>query len=141
MWTKTKKIAVADSYLRLVRQFPLRPIQSNAEYDAAAAVMEKLAVRGEDDLDDGEYDYLDAIIEFVSIYDRRNFPIDLEDIAGVDELKFLIEQSGMKQTELAEILGDGTSAVSMVLFGSRPITADHARTLGKKFSIDPGLFL
>jgi plasmid maintenance system antidote protein VapI len=47
----------------------------------------------------------------------------------------------MTQSELGKLLGIGPSAVSMIFSGSRPITADHARRLGKRFCVDPGLFL
>jgi plasmid maintenance system antidote protein VapI len=52
-----------------------------------------------------------------------------------------MEQTDMKQIELANILGVGRSAVSMIMSGDRPITAEHARALGKRFCVDPGLFL
>ena len=64
-----------DSYFKLVRKFPLRPIRSEAEYDAAVSVMEKLAIRGESSLDRGESDYLDALSTFISRYDDEKFPL------------------------------------------------------------------
>jgi HTH-type transcriptional regulator/antitoxin HigA len=75
MSNKTGKFPVADSYLKLICEFPLRPIRNDAEYDAAFAVMEKLAVRGEDDLNNGERDYLDPLDEFIAAYDRKHFAI------------------------------------------------------------------
>ena len=33
------------------------------------------------------------------------------------------------------------SAVSMLLNGERPITAEHARRMGKRFGVNPGAFL
>jgi len=61
----------SDSYVKLVVEFPLRPLRNDTEFKAAAAVMERLAVRGEDNLDAGERDYLDGLDEFISSYDRK----------------------------------------------------------------------
>lgn len=47
----------------------------------------------------------------------------------------------MKQTDLAKLLKISASAVSMILSGNRPITANHARTLGKHFGLSPAAFL
>jgi HTH-type transcriptional regulator/antitoxin HigA len=65
------KFAPSDSYLALVRQFPLRPIRNDAEYKAAKLMMEQLAIRGERALDPGQRDYLDGLDEFISAFDRK----------------------------------------------------------------------
>ena len=62
------------SYFRLIRIFPLRPIRSEREYTEARKVMEGLAVRGEEDLDTGERDYLDGLDAFISSYDQIYSP-------------------------------------------------------------------
>jgi antitoxin component HigA of HigAB toxin-antitoxin module len=138
---KTKRSKVGDSYLALIHEFPLRPIRNDSEFESASKIMERLAVRDEGSLDVGEQDYLDAITEFVSIYDERHDPFGDDKLTGLDMLKFLMEQTSMKQTEIAKLLGVGTSAVSMILSGDRPITADHARTLGQRFHVEPGIFI
>jgi hypothetical protein len=57
------------SYARLNKRFPLKTISSDAEYRRAAAVVDELAVRGEDDLDRGERRYLDALTRLLDAYD------------------------------------------------------------------------
>jgi plasmid maintenance system antidote protein VapI len=47
----------------------------------------------------------------------------------------------MTQAALAGILGVSEGAASMILKGSRSITAEHARTLGKHFKLDPGAYI
>jgi plasmid maintenance system antidote protein VapI len=47
----------------------------------------------------------------------------------------------MNQTDLARLLKVGSSAVSMILSGDRPITADHARNLAKYFDVNAAAFL
>jgi HTH-type transcriptional regulator / antitoxin HigA len=66
--------AAADHYMELVRQFPLRPIRTKREYVAAAQVMDSLAIRGEDGLDQDELDYLEVLTNLVETYDQQYCP-------------------------------------------------------------------
>jgi hypothetical protein len=52
--------APVPAYLALIDTFPLRPLRSERDYDAAVTVLDTLAVRPEDSLDPGEQDYLDT---------------------------------------------------------------------------------
>jgi len=137
MTTATK---IPASYARLMRQFPLRPIRSALQYRQASAILDKLAVR-EESLDAGEADYLETLSLLIEAYDREHYPFPQRDASPLDILRFLMEQNEMKQSEVSEILRIGSSATSMILSGQRPITADHARRLGERFSVDPGLFI
>jgi HTH-type transcriptional regulator/antitoxin HigA len=134
-------IKVPASYSRLMRQFPLRPIRSKADYRRASALLDKLALREESALDSGEADYLETLSLLIEAYDREHYAMPVEDASPLEVLRFLMEQNRMKQTNLAGLLKIGASAVSMILSGQRPITADHARCLAERFNVDAGLFL
>jgi plasmid maintenance system antidote protein VapI len=54
---------------------------------------------------------------------------------------YLMEARDLNQADLAKLLKVGASAISMILSGDRPITADHARNLAKYFDISPAAFL
>ena len=136
----TAATKIPASYSRLMRQFPLRPIRSAIQYRQASAILDKLAVR-EESLDAGEADYLETLSLLIEAYDREHYPFPQHDATPREVLRFLMQHNGLKQGELAELLGIGPSAISMVLSGQRPITADHARRLGDRFSVDPGLFI
>jgi HTH-type transcriptional regulator / antitoxin HigA len=129
------------SYGRLIRRFVLRPIRSKKDYDRASTILDELAVRDESSLDPGETDYLETLTLLIDAYDREHYPMPMKGASPLDTLRFLVSQNQVKQTELAKVLGIGPSAVSMVLSGTRPITADHARRLGDRFGVDPGLFV
>ena len=141
MKTATKKVKVADSYLKLICEFPLRPIRNHAEYDSAIAVMEKLAVRGEEDLDTGEQDYLDALDEFVSIYDQRHFSFPADKRTPLARLKYVLSESGTSSAQLQDLLGCSQSLVSMILSGTRELSKDNIRSLAAHFKVDAGMFL
>ena len=64
------------AYMALVRAFALRPIRNRREYDAAAAaIVDRLAVRPEGSLDPGEQDYLDTLTLLIQAYDDEHFQL------------------------------------------------------------------
>ena len=56
MPTKTRRHAVGETYLNLIREFPLRPLLNDSDLDAAIGVINALIDRPA--LDEGEQDYL-----------------------------------------------------------------------------------
>src|SRR5688500_16611621 len=92
-----------DRYLELVRQFPLRPLRTKREYAAATKAMEKLAVRGEDSLNQDEADYLDVLTDLVEAYDDDHYP-EPDEGAPLDRLKALLEESGTTTADFGRLL-------------------------------------
>jgi len=136
---RTRAAAPSRRYLELVRRFPLRPLRSRADADAATEILDRLF--GRDRADRGEDDYVQALALLLSSYEDQNRRGRAAHVSAVEVLQHLASESGMKQTELAAVLGVGPSAASMILRGERPITAEHARRLGRGFKVQPGLFL
>jgi HTH-type transcriptional regulator/antitoxin HigA len=126
------------SYLNLVREFPLRPIRSKSDYDRAAAVLDKLAVRDDSDMDQGETDYLETLSMLIEAYDRDHFPMPTRKRSPIDLLRFLMKQNQLTTTDLGQILGSKGLA-SEILHGKRELSKAHIRKLAKRFDIDPGL--
>jgi antitoxin component HigA of HigAB toxin-antitoxin module len=139
--TKTKKFIIADSYLKLICQFPLRPLRDPGDYDTAIAIAEKLYMRGEEDLDVGERDYLDGLDEFIAAYDRRHFSLGQDERTPLQRLKYILTESGTAPTALREILGCSQPLVSMILSGNRELSKDNIRALARHFKVEAGLFL
>jgi antitoxin component HigA of HigAB toxin-antitoxin module len=86
---KHRKAAIGDSYLALIRLHPLRAIKSQVEYDAASAVLDKLALR--EDLDVGEEEYLEALEVLITAYDDRYAAERADDRSPLERLKSLME--------------------------------------------------
>jgi len=141
MSTITSKFAPSGSYLRLIEQFPLRPIRSGSEYKAATAVMERLAVQGEENLDAGERDYLDGLDEFISAYDESMWTDRPRRGAPWKRLRSLVEDSGTTRRDLERILQCGHSLVSLLLRGKRELSKDNIRALAKHFKLSADYFL
>ena len=125
-------------YRKLQRAFPLRPIRTKTQADAARKILD---VHFRDKYDDpGEEAYAIALATLLADYEDIQEAKEPE-ATGLDVLKLLMEAQDITQTQLGEILGVSQSGVSQILNGHRQVTADHARKLGKNFRMNPGMFL
>ncbi|MGD0767513.1 MAG: helix-turn-helix domain-containing protein [Tepidisphaeraceae bacterium] len=131
----------SPSYLKLVRKFPLRVIGSEAQYDAAIAIIQRLAVRGEEGLDAGEADYLYALTSLVETYENEHYPIGPDGLRPHERLKWLAKQAEMSQADLAKLLEVSQPLVSLMLLGKRELTVAHIRRLSEHFHINPRYFM
>jgi HTH-type transcriptional regulator / antitoxin HigA len=132
--------ALPRSYLRLMAEFPLRPIRKGSEYTRAAKIVHRLAMR-EGSLDAGEEAYLEVLEALVERYDTEHHPIHTDDVSPTRALRMLVEQAGMSVTELGELLGS-KGAASELLSGKRkePSKAQIVR-LCARFKVDASVFL
>lgn len=77
-------------------------------------------------------DELEVLSLLVEKYEDDHFPIDLPD--PVEAIKFRMEQMGMTQTDLANIVGQKSRA-SEILSRKRKLSLDMIRQLHKKLHI------
>ena len=86
----------------------------------------------------------DKLMELLGLliqdYDQRN-ALPVEKCTPAELVQFLVDHSGKSATELLSPVFGQRSHVYEALKGTRPISADHARKLGKLFHVNPGLFL
>jgi HTH-type transcriptional regulator/antitoxin HigA len=61
------------------------------------------------------------------------------DAAPIDVLRFLLEQNGLSQRDIAAELGS-ESTVSLVLSGKRRLNRDHIARLSQRFRVSPAVF-
>jgi HTH-type transcriptional regulator/antitoxin HigA len=136
---RAKPAAKVDAnYLALIETFPLRPIRTCGDYDRAAAVADRLALR---DLTQGESDYLNVLADLIGAYDREHVTLGASGDTPAERLRRLLEDAGMTATQLAAELGIPRSAVSMILTGARAVSKANARKLGERFKLNPSFFL
>lgn len=138
--TATLRRPASDSYMALIRRFPLRPIRNDRDYTAAVGVLNTLAVRDEGTLDPGEQDYLETLTLLVESYDDRHFRIDTTDVTPLELLKHLMANSQMSVSDLGRVIGSQPLA-SMILAGTREISREKARLLAAHFGLEPRAFL
>lgn len=134
--TTTRKTADSDSYLALVRRFPLKTIKNDAEHTQATRMVSELMGR---DLDAGAGDYLDALLVLVNKYEDEHHAID-EDLTPQVALRALMDFNGLTQADIGRIIGS-ESAVSMFLRGQRDLSKAQIKKLASRFRVDAGLFL
>lgn len=125
-----------DRYLELVQKFPLRPIQGEAEHDAAIEMIDELI--DAPSLSPPEQDYLDVLSDLVEAYETVHEPMPETTDAGM--LQFLMEIQGRTQTEVAKGAKIAASTVSEVLSGKRTLNRGQIGKLARYFHVEPGVF-
>lgn len=125
-----------DRHLELVRRFPLRPLRTDADLDAAVEVIDSLIDR--DELSSPEQDYLDVLSDLVEAYEDEAVPVRRAGDAEV--LRFLIEAKGVTQAQAAKGAGIAESTVSEVLAGKRKLNRAQIGKLSRYFHVGPGAF-
>lgn len=136
---KTAAQVVGDSYFQMVRAFPLRPVRSDAQSRAAQKVLDRWF--GQENLDAGQEDYVEALATLVADYENRVHPAESEDRTVAQRLKALISEAGMTQTAFAAIAGIDQSLVSQILAGKRELSKKSVKLLASHFAMSADYFL
>lgn len=121
-----------DSYLDLVRAFPLSSIHSEKHLAQAQKVMDRLLAAGE--MNDGEEMYLDALSDLVAVYEDEHHAI--RPASDADLLRHLLEAKGITQAQLSQATGIAKSTISEVLAGKKPFSRQMIRKLADYFMVD-----
>lgn len=125
----------SHTYVEMLTTFPPRPIKSVIECDKLQDVIDQLL--DERQLSEEQQDYLNLLGLLMEDYEAKNFPVS--DIYGVDLLKILIADRGLKQKDLVPIFKT-ESIVSAVLNGQRNLTIEHIEKLADFFHLSPAVF-
>jgi HTH-type transcriptional regulator / antitoxin HigA len=126
-----------DRYLELIRLFPLRPLRTQADLDGAIGVIDSLI--DQESLSLPEQDYLDVLSDLVEAYESEAVPMSV--VGDAEMLRFLIEQKGITQAEVASGARIAESTVSEVLSGKRKFNRLQIGKLARYFHVEPGAFL
>ncbi len=126
----------ANSYLELVRQFPLASIQSESHYHLAQQQIDALVAMPR--LDAGQEMYLDALCDLLACYEDVHH--DIEPASDADLLRHLIESRNLEQIDISKATGIPKSSISEVLAGKKELTKQMIRKLAEFFQMDAGVF-
>ena len=127
---------VTDSYLDLVRAFPLVHIADDSMLDQAQQVLDGLLVQ---DLDDGGTAYLNALTDLIEHYETNN--LSFPEASPHEVLTELMTANRLSQQDLAQAVGITQSTISGVLTGKRKLTTGHIARLAKHFHVPQSVFL
>lgn len=125
-----------DTYLELVKSFPLASIKSETHLVEARKVLDTLLARGE--LDQGSEIYLDALSDLVASYEDAHHAI--EPASDADMLRHFLEAKEISQARLSRETGLAKSSISEVLAGKKPLSRQMIRKLAEYFQVDRTLF-
>ena len=127
----------SDKYTELLVKYQPKLIKTEEENEKALAIVEELMHRSNRSPEEEElYELLIALIEkFEQEYYSPNQSTTPHSI-----LSFLIEQKGIKQSDLIGVIGS-KGVVSEVVNGKREISKSQAKALGNFFNVDAGLFI
>ena len=107
----------------------VRPIKTNADYEAALARAETLM---DAEPNTSEADELDVLATLIEAYEDKHFPMDLPD--PVDAIKFHIEQQGLSRKDLEPLIGS-RARVAEVLNRRRGLSLAMVRRLNAELGI------
>jgi len=126
----------SDRYLELLAKFPLRPIRTEDELDAATVVIHELI--DQDTRTTAEDDYLGVLSDLVEQYEEVHYP--MEEVTDAEMLAYLMEIQGRTQTDVARGAKIAASTVSEVLSGKRKLNRAQIGKLARYFHVGPGVF-
>src|SRR6266567_6372287 len=104
-----------DSFLELAKAFPLKPIRTQAQHEAASRVLRRL-VGSKGEFNSGERDYIDALSILVRDHQQKQRGAELSASTPVEIIRHLMEENDMSVSDLGGVIGSRTAA-SMILNG------------------------
>ncbi len=129
--------AILRAWLPFKEAVGVTSVRTEEDYALARATIEVLL----DEIGDDEIhplaDVLDYLADQVADYEEEHFPIIEAEPKEV--LRFLMEQHGLKQEDLADCAPQGR--ISDILSGHRGISKDIAKKLARRFKVSTDLFL
>lgn len=114
--------------------YPLKIIKNKRDYKLALKSLKAVF----DETSGNLAEYAETLTVLIEHYESENFPI--KDANGIEMLKFLMTQNGLRQKDLIGIVG-AKSSVSEILNGKRPLNLQHIRALANKFNVRPATFI
>jgi HTH-type transcriptional regulator/antitoxin HigA len=94
----------------------VKPIRTEADYDAAMAEVEQLWGAA---IGTPEGDWLDVLATLIDSYEAKQHALDVPD--PIDAIKFRMEQQGMTRKDLEGVIGTRTR-IAEVLNGKRSLS-------------------
>ena len=126
-------------YGKLLAKTLPKVIETRAEFDRYVQTMEELDRRTANgkELSPEEETLLALLEQLVQDYDDR---IELPEVPPNELTRFLMDQRGLRQTDLVEVIGS-RAQVSDLLSGRRGISKAQAKRLAEFFRVPADLFI
>ncbi len=115
----------------------ISPIRDEAHYARMTGMLESLLNEAGGDERHPIMGLVDIVGDLIEDYEAEQH--HLPETNGIDALKFLMEQNGLKQGDLEEIGSQGV--VSEILTGKRELNVRQVRALSERFGVSTATFL
>ncbi|MBL1212257.1 MAG: helix-turn-helix domain-containing protein [Ignavibacteriae bacterium] len=112
-------------------------IHTERQYKRTVRMLDQLIDEVSDKSDPVKESLIDTLGTLVKDYEDRKIEEPAGDPIGV--LKFLLEEHGLKQSDLSEIGSQGV--VSEIINGKRKLNLRQVVILSKMFSVSPSVFI
>ncbi|PYV18342.1 MAG: transcriptional regulator [Acidobacteria bacterium] len=129
-------LTVSPEYTALLTKFSPKLIRTDKENEAYSEILYDLDRRGKT-LTPAEKELAELLTLLIEDFEQRRY--QLPRARPLDVIRFLMDQHGLKQTDLADVFGT-PSIVSEVLSGKRELNKEHIRRLSERFHVSPELF-
>jgi HTH-type transcriptional regulator/antitoxin HigA len=130
--------AILSAWSSLRNRTKIGVIGSKAEYERMVKLLDALV----DQVGDNERHELAGLLDVVSVLIERyeEGQMSIPNASPIAVLRFLMEQHGLRQSDLREELGS-QGVTSEILNGRRKINARQARALADRFNVSASSFL
>ena len=115
----------------------IAPIRNEKHYKKLVATLEALLDETAGDERHPAMGLVDIVGDLIADYEAERHP--LPTATGLQALKFLMDQHGLKQGDLVEIGSQGV--VSEILAGKRELNIRQMRALGERFGVSAATFV
>ena len=115
----------------------ISPIRDETHYARMTEMLESLLEEAGGDERHPIMGLVDIVGDLIEDYEIEQHP--LPETTGIEALKFLMEQHGLKQGDLEEIGSQGV--VSEILTGKRELNVRQVRALSERFGVSTATFL
>jgi HTH-type transcriptional regulator / antitoxin HigA len=119
----------------MIRQGAPHVIHSDEELAEYTAALFDLTAKS--DPSHEEEEAIELLTLLIDGFESERYP--LPDVEPAEMLRFLLDQNGLSQRDVAAELGS-ESTVSLVLSGKRPLNRDHIARLSERFHVSPAVF-
>lgn len=133
--TDVKHLLPAWEQFRAVTD--IAPIRDQAHYERMTEMLEALLDEAQGNEQHPAMGLVDIVGDLIEDYEAAHH--SLPEATGVQALKFLMDQHGLKQSDLAEIGSQGV--VSEILAGKRELNIRQVRALSQRFGVSAATFV
>jgi HTH-type transcriptional regulator/antitoxin HigA len=109
----------------------IRAIRTEADYDWALAEIEQYFLK-EPEPGTAEADRFDVLAALIESYEAKHWPIEPAD--PIEAIRYKMEVAGLKQADLAELLGSASRA-SEILNRRRALTTEMVFKISRQWHI------